>query len=138
VEIFPKALDYFQNLLRFNTSNPPGNEKPCIQYISEELRKVGVDSQIFDSAPGRANLVARIKGDGTLKPVHIHSHVDVVQAEEEMWKYPPFSGKIADDCIWGRGAIDMKNMTAYCMATLFALQKEKNQTQARHYHVCCR
>ncbi len=127
MEIFTETLEHFRKLLQFNTANPPGNEKPCIQYISEVLSREGLRPQIIESAPNRANLVVRISGNGSAKPLLITSHVDVVHAEEEKWKHPPFSAAITEDCIWGRGAVDMKNMTAYCLATMLALSRQKTR-----------
>jgi acetylornithine deacetylase/succinyl-diaminopimelate desuccinylase-like protein len=125
MDIFPEALKHFQRLLQFNTANPPGNEREAVRYIAGVLKKNGLKPRIIESAPQRANLVVRLKGDGSRRPLLITSHADVVHVEPEKWKYPPFSGKIADGCVWGRGAVDMKNMTAYCLATMLDLARNK-------------
>lgn len=125
MDIFSEALGHFQRLLQFNTANPPGNEREAVQYIAGVLQKEGLAPVVLESAEKRANLVVRLKGDGSQKPFLITSHVDVVHAEAEKWKHPPFSGIIADDCIWGRGAVDMKNMTAYCLAAILDLSRSK-------------
>ena len=127
MEIFPEILSHFQKLLRFNTANPPGNEKEAIKFLNEILSKEGLRPQIIESAPNRANLVVRISGDGSMKPLLITSHIDVVHAEADKWKHPPFSGVIEDGCIWGRGAIDMKNMTAYCLGAMLQLARGKTK-----------
>jgi acetylornithine deacetylase/succinyl-diaminopimelate desuccinylase-like protein len=123
-EIFPEALEHFRSLLRMDTTNPPGNEKEAILYINQVLNDAGLRPQIIESSDRRANLVVRLKGDQSQRPLLITSHVDVVHAETEKWKYPPFSGTVAEDCIWGRGAVDMKNMTTYCLSTILALHRE--------------
>jgi len=124
VDIFPESLSFFKRLIQFNTTNPPGHEREAIAYIAHILQNEGFQPLVLESTDRRANLVVRLKGNGTLKPLHISSHVDVVSAEAEHWKYPPFSAEEAEGCIWGRGAIDMKNMTAYCLGALLTLKRE--------------
>ncbi|MBI5032035.1 MAG: M20/M25/M40 family metallo-hydrolase [Chloroflexi bacterium] len=113
-----------QDLLRFDTTNPPGNETPCIEHIAALLQRDGIESTILESAPGRGNLVARLKGDGTLPPIMLMGHVDVVPAEADKWEHPPFSGEIVDGVVWGRGATDMKNMVALELMVFMLLQRE--------------
>lgn len=125
MDIFPEALEHFRKLLRFETVNPPGQERDAVHYIAEILKKEHLQPQIIESAEKRANLVVRIKGDGSAKPLLISSHVDVVGVEADKWKYPPFSAEISEGCVWGRGAVDMKNMTAYCLATMVTFAREK-------------
>ncbi|MEW5719497.1 MAG: M20/M25/M40 family metallo-hydrolase, partial [Chloroflexota bacterium] len=85
----------------------------------------GVESKVFESAPGRGNLVARLKGDGTLPPLMLMGHVDVVPAEADKWQRAPFSGDLADGVVWGRGAVDMKQMVAMELL-IFLLVKRAN------------
>jgi acetylornithine deacetylase/succinyl-diaminopimelate desuccinylase-like protein len=118
-----QAITTLQELLRFDTTNPPGNETPCIEHIAALLRRGGIESAIFESAPGRGNLVARLKGDGTLPPLLLMGHVDVVPAEADKWERPPFSGDLADGIIWGRGATDMKQMVVMELMTLLWLKR---------------
>ncbi len=117
------ALAHLQALLKLDTTNPPGNEKPAIDYIADRLREVGVEPTLFEPGPGRANLVARLKGDGSGPPLLLTSHVDVVPVEPEKWTRPPFSGEVADGFVWGRGAVDMKGMTAHELAIFRALAR---------------
>ncbi len=114
-----------QDLIRFDTTNPPGNETPCVAYIRERLAAEGVPATLLESAPGRGNLVARLQGDGSQRPLLLLSHVDVVPAEADQWKHPPFSGHIVDGYLWGRGAVDMKGLTAIELE-LFLLLKRLN------------
>lgn len=117
------AVACLRALLRFDTTNPPGNERPAVGYIAGVLRQAGIEPRIFEPAPRRANLVARIAGDGTLPPLLLTSHLDTVPADGARWSHPPFAAHEADGFIWGRGAIDMKGMTAFELATLLALKR---------------
>lgn len=94
--------------VRIKSVNPPGNEAESAKFLAGILEKEGISYKIFESAPGRANLVARLKGDGSEKPILLLNHMDVVPAEAEGWAVEPFSGEIRDGFVWGRGTIDMK------------------------------
>lgn len=122
-----EAVDNLQNLIRIDTTNPPGNELPAVLYIREVLLKAGMPDNaihILESTPGRANLVTRIRGDGSQKPLLLTGHVDVVPAERKYWSHDPFSGDIAEGCVWGRGALDMKGiLVMYLQAFLLALRQ---------------
>lgn len=126
--LLKESLQHFQNLLRLKTINPPGDEIIAIQYISEILKKEGIDFQVIESAPGRANLVARLKSQNPeAPPLLLSSHVDVVPVDEKKWKYPPFEAQIQEGCVWGRGAIDMKHMAVYCLMTLVNANRAKRK-----------
>jgi len=112
-----------QDLIRFDTTNPPGNETPCIEYIAAVLRREGIEPVVLESAPGRGSLVARLKGDGSLPPILLMGHVDVVPAEADHWQRPPFSGDLVDGIVWGRGATDMKQMVAMELMTVLLLKR---------------
>ncbi len=113
-----------QDLIRFDTTNPPGNETPCLEHIAQILKRDDIDSMILESAPGRGNLVARLKGDGSLPPLLLMGHVDVVPAEADKWEHPPFSGDLIDGIVWGRGATDMKQMVAMELMVFLLLKRE--------------
>jgi acetylornithine deacetylase/succinyl-diaminopimelate desuccinylase-like protein len=117
------AIAHLRALLRFDTTNPPGNERPAIDYVAAALAREGIAAEVFEPAPGRANLVARLRGDGSAPPLLLTSHVDVVAAEPAKWTHGPFSGDLDQGCIWGRGAVDMKGMTAMELATFLALKR---------------
>jgi acetylornithine deacetylase/succinyl-diaminopimelate desuccinylase-like protein len=121
--IINEVMTTLQDLIRFDTTNPPGNETACIEYIAAKLKRDGVESRVFESAPGRGNLVARLKGDGTLPPLLLMGHVDVVPAEADKWQRAPFSGDVVDGIVWGRGATDMKQMIAMELITFLAIQR---------------
>ena len=97
-----------QKLIRFNTTNPPGNEVECIKYLDNLLAGAGIQTQIFSRDPQRSNLIARLKGQGNAPPLLLYGHVDVVTTENETWQHPPFGGEEIDGWVWGRGALDDK------------------------------
>ena len=107
-----------QSLLRMDTTNPPGNERICADYLAGSLAEVGYQPELLESAPGRTNLIVRHRGTGAKPPVLLTAHLDVVEAEPAKWRRPPFSGDEFEGCLWGRGAIDMKNMAAMCTAIM--------------------
>ncbi|MEV4253859.1 M20/M25/M40 family metallo-hydrolase [Spirillospora sp. NPDC049652] len=112
-----------QELIRIDTSNPgdhsgPG-EREAAEYVVGQLEEVGLRPQVFESHPGRASVVARIEGeDPSRDALLIHGHLDVVPARAEDWTRDPFGGEIADGCVWGRGAVDMKDMDAMMLAVV--------------------
>lgn len=117
-----EAVQLLQELIRIDTTNPPGNERAAALHLQKLLESDGIETRVLDVAPGRANLYARIKGDGSLRPLILLSHTDVVMAETQRWTVPPFSGELRDGYIYGRGAIDMKG-TATVHVTLMRLIK---------------
>jgi acetylornithine deacetylase/succinyl-diaminopimelate desuccinylase-like protein len=105
-----------------NTANP---ERPAAELIAGWLAEVGLESTILESAPGRANLVARIPGrDPGLPALVVHGHTDVVPADASEWSVDPFAGEIRDGLLWGRGAVDMKNMNAMIVSVVRTLLRE--------------
>jgi len=118
--IFEETIKYLRDLIRFKTVNPPGNEKPCAEYLAEILSSNGIEPKLLESAPGRGNVIVRLTGTGEKPPLLLDGHLDVVSAEpESCWKYPPFSAEVQEGYIWGRGALDMKQaVTANLMAVL--------------------
>jgi acetylornithine deacetylase/succinyl-diaminopimelate desuccinylase-like protein len=105
------------DLIRFNTSNPTHPERPAAEWVAEKLDEVGIESQIIEAAPGRASTIARIEGsDSSRPPLLVHGHLDVVPADASEWSVDPFGGEVKDGYVWGRGAIDMKDMDAMVLA----------------------
>jgi len=113
------------NLIKINTSNPPGNETQAAQAIKGLLAAQGIPSEIFESTPGRGNLVARLKGNGKARPLLLMAHLDVVGVERDKWTLDPFAGIIKDGYIYGRGASDDKGMLAANIAAFLQLHREK-------------
>jgi acetylornithine deacetylase/succinyl-diaminopimelate desuccinylase-like protein len=118
------AQEMLTALLRMDTTNPPGNERPAVDYLAGKLREVGIEPTILEAAPGRANLVARWKGTGKADPILLAAHLDVVEADPSRWKQPPFSAAEVDGCLWGRGAVDMKHMAAMSAAVMRKLARD--------------
>jgi acetylornithine deacetylase/succinyl-diaminopimelate desuccinylase-like protein len=113
------VVELCRDLLRFDTSNPTSNERAAAEWVAEQLTDAGLDPVIHESDPGRASVVARWAGeDSSRDALLIHGHLDVVPAFTEDWALPPFAGEIADGCIWGRGAVDMKDMDAMTLAVV--------------------
>ncbi|GAA3889062.1 M20/M25/M40 family metallo-hydrolase [Streptomyces sedi] len=118
-----EVVDLCRELIRIDTSNygdhsGPG-ERVAAEYVAEKLAEVGLEPRIFESHPGRASTVARIAGEDPSRPaLLIHGHTDVVPANADDWTHDPFSGEIADGCVWGRGAVDMKDMDAMTLAVV--------------------
>src|SRR5262245_53168323 len=120
-----EAVQLLQELIRIDTTNPPGNELAAARHIQKLLDADGIETRILEFAPGRANLYARIKGDGSKRPLILLSHTDVVMAEPARWSIPPFSGELRDGYVYGRGALDMK-ATGAVHVTLLRLLKRLN------------
>jgi len=123
-ELCQHALSLCQKLIRIDTTNPPGNERPAADLLATELSEAGLDPQVLESAPGRANVVARLRGTGEEPPLLLTAHLDVVEADAASWTHPPFSGEIVDGFLWGRGALDMKHMAAMSTAIITRLARE--------------
>lgn len=118
-----EVVELCRELIRIDTSNMgdhsgPG-ERVAAEYVAGKLAEVGLEPRIFESHPGRASVVARVAGeDRTRDALLIHGHLDVVPADAADWRIHPFSGEIADGCVWGRGAVDMKDMDAMTLAVI--------------------
>ncbi len=121
-DLVAEAVDQFKTLIRFDTTNPPGNERPAIDWIAEQLRREGIEPTILESAPGRANLVARLPG-GSEPALILTGHVDVVAVEREHWSVDPFAAEEVDGYIYGRGAVDMKHHVAMCLSAFVNLKR---------------
>ncbi|MBA2557092.1 MAG: M20/M25/M40 family metallo-hydrolase, partial [Chloroflexi bacterium] len=118
------AIEHLRALVRFDTTSPPGNEHLAAAYIADVLAAEGIESTILESAPGRANLVARLKADNpTGRPVMYMGHTDVVSVERDKWERDPFGAELVDGFIWGRGTLDMKNEVAGQLAAFVALKR---------------
>ena len=115
-ELEADVVNLCQELIRIpsvNFGEGKGDEEAIAQFVAAKLAEVGIQSQIFESAPKRCTVVANYDGeDGALPGLVVHGHLDVVPANAEDWSVDPFSGLIKENCIWGRGAVDMKNMNA--------------------------
>ncbi|REK86751.1 M20/M25/M40 family metallo-hydrolase [Streptomyces inhibens] len=121
-----QALDevvrFTSDLIRIDTSNAGDGtcqERPAAEYVAERLAEAGIEPTLLERSKGRTNVVARIEGtDPAADALLVHGHLDVVPAEPADWSVHPFSGEVRDGVVWGRGAIDMKNMDAMVLATV--------------------
>ena len=120
----PEALSMLRDYLRIDTTNPPGNEIKAAEFFKTIFDKEGIESQIFEFAPGRANIYARLKGDGSRKAIILLNHMDVVPAYKQLWSVDPFAGEIKDGYLWGRGTLDMKGMGIVELVAMLALKRQ--------------
>ena len=109
-EVGRETEELLSQLIKIDTSNPPGNELEAAEFLAGELEREGLECEVLESEPGRGNLIARIEGSGEKPSLFLLSHLDVVPAKAEEWSVPPFSGLIKDGYIWGRGALDCKGL----------------------------
>src|SRR5437588_225433 len=120
-----EALKFLAELVKINTSNPPGNEARAAEYIKGVLAAEGIQAQIYESAPGRGNLVARLKGNGKKKPLLLMGHLDVVGVERDKWTVDPFAAMVKEGYLYGRGSHDDKGMDAANLEVLLLLHRLK-------------
>ena len=119
-----EATKILSEYIQTDTTNPPGNELVGAQYLSTVLEQEGIESKIVLSAEGRGNLIARLPGKGTEKPLCLLSHIDTVTYEAEKWTHPPLSGHVDEQgYIWGRGALDMKSMGVMELMSMLLLKR---------------
>src|SRR5438874_1827420 len=118
-----ETVGLLQRYLTIDTTNPPGNEIAGARFLAEVLAADGIPSETVESAPGRANLVARLSGDGSLGGIVLHHHIDVVYADRRYWTVDPFGGVIEDGYLYGRGSLDMKSTGILQLAAALAIKR---------------
>ena len=118
-----ETVEHLRALVRFDTTNPPGNELPLAQYLVGVLSAAGIETRLVEPAPHRAAVVARLRGNGAKRPVLLMAHMDVVGVERAMWSVDPFAGEVRDGYLYGRGAIDDKGMLASNLMTMLLVQR---------------
>ena len=123
-DIHERPVELLQSLIRFDTTNPPGNEAACIAFIDGLLTDAGFETATVAKDPGRSNLIARLRGRGEAPPLLLYGHVDVVTTVGQRWTRPPFGGEIADGFVWGRGALDMKGGLAMYLSAFMRARAE--------------
>src|SRR5512135_2937085 len=119
------AVRWMQEYLQVDTTNPPGNEARAAAFFKKILDREGIENQVFEYASGRANLIARLQGSGKRRPIILLNHTDVVTSDAARWKAPPFSGRILDGAMYGRGAQDMKCEGLAQLVVMVLLKREK-------------
>jgi acetylornithine deacetylase/succinyl-diaminopimelate desuccinylase-like protein len=122
-EVEKEATQLLSNLIRINTTNPPGNETAAASYIAQYLDKEGFKTETIESAPGRGSVITRLKGTGEEPSLLLLSHLDVVPANPQEWTVDPFGGIIRDGYVYGRGALDVKSLTVIEMVAMELLKK---------------
>jgi acetylornithine deacetylase/succinyl-diaminopimelate desuccinylase-like protein len=120
-----EAVKFLGELVKIDTSNPPGNEIRAAEYIKSVLAAEGIPAQVYESVPGRGNLVARLKGNGKKKPLLLMAHLDVVGVERDKWTVDPFGAVIKDGYLYGRGSVDDKSMDAANLEVFLLLHRMK-------------
>ena len=124
-KINEETLRHYTALIQFDTSGPPNFEAPAVEYLKKVLEADGIPVSVYAMDPKRPNLVARLKGNGSKKPILIMAHTDVVGVQPEKWKYPPFSAKLVDGFLYGRGTIDDKDNVTAGLMTMLLLKRMK-------------
>jgi acetylornithine deacetylase/succinyl-diaminopimelate desuccinylase-like protein len=122
---YGEVVGFLTDLIRIDTSNPVKPERPAAEYVAEKLAEAGLEPQIFESDQGRASVVARFEGgDSSADALLVHGHLDVVPADPADWSVHPFAGEVKDGLVWGRGAVDMKDMDAMTLAVVRRMLRE--------------
>ena len=117
------VVELLQELIRFDTTNPPGDERACIEFVQGLLEEAGCETTLYAQDPARPNLVSRLPG-GDAQPLLLQGHVDGVTTAGQRWSRPPFSGELVDGYVWGRGALDMKGGVAMLVHTFLRAKQE--------------
>lgn len=122
--IYERPIELLQQLIQFDTTNPPGNEAACIAYLDSLLQEAGLPTTILAKDPNRTNLIARLPGRGAAPALVLQGHVDVVTTANQDWTHPPFAAKIVDNYLWGRGALDMKGGVVMMLCAVLRAKAE--------------
>jgi acetylornithine deacetylase/succinyl-diaminopimelate desuccinylase-like protein len=118
-----ETLQHFQAVLRFNTSDPPGNERPAAEYLKQALEREGIPVKVFELEPNRLNVVARLKGTGKKRPLLMMGHTDTVNVDPAKWTFPPFSATRDGGYVYGRGTVDDKDNVTASLMTMLLLKR---------------
>ena len=119
-----ETLGHFRALLQFDTSDPPGRELPAAEYIRDALEAEGIAVEMLATDPERPNVIARLKGNGSKRPLLIMAHTDVVNVDPEKWTFPPFSATVDDGYVYGRGAVDDKDNLVSALMVMLELKRQ--------------
>src|SRR5258706_5634012 len=118
-----ETLTHYRSLVQLDTSNPPGNETRAVDYLRKVLEAEGIATKTFALNPARANIVARLKGNGSKRPLLILAHTDVVGVQREKWPVDPFGAVIKDGYVWGRGTSDDKDKLVTMLMTMILMKR---------------
>ena len=118
-----ETLRHFRALIQIDSSNPPGNETAVVNYLKKTFDAAGIENHVFAMVTNRANIVARIRGNGTKRPVLVMAHTDVVGVQREKWPVDPFGAVVKDGYIWGRGTVDDKDKLVSNLILMLLLKR---------------
>lgn len=118
-----EILRHFRALVQIDTTNPPGNETKAVDYLKKVLEDEGIPTQTFALDPNRTNLVARLKGNGSKKPLLIMAHTDTVGVQREKWPVDPFGAVLKDGYVWGRGTTDDKDKLVAILMSMLLIKR---------------
>jgi acetylornithine deacetylase/succinyl-diaminopimelate desuccinylase-like protein len=118
-----RTRQYLTELIRLDTSNPPGNESRVASYLKQVADASGIPAELLGDDPKRLNLVARLKGNGKNKPLLLMAHSDVVPVERKQWTVDPFKAEVRDDFLYGRGTLDTKSLLAAELAVMVEIRR---------------
>jgi len=118
-----ESMEHFQAVLRFDTSDPPGNERPAAEYLKQVLEREGIATKVFELEPNRLNIVARLKGSGKKRPLLLMGHTDTVNVDPAKWTFPPFSATRNEGYVYGRGTVDDKDNVTAALMTMLLLKR---------------
>ena len=118
-----ESMEHFQAVLRFDTSDPPGNERAAAEYLKQVLEREGIATKVFELEPNRLNVVARLKGTGKKRPLLLMAHTDTVNVDPAKWTYPPFSATRNGGYVYGRGTVDDKDNVTAALMTMLLLKR---------------
>ena len=124
-------MDHFQAVLRFDTSDPPGNERPAAEYLKQVLEREGIATKVFELEPNRLNVVARLKGSGKKRPLLLMGHTDTVNVDPAKWTFPPFSATRNGGYVYGRGTVDDKDNVTAALMTMLLLKRSGVRARSR-------
>ena len=126
-DVEQEVTELLSSLIKINTTNPPGNETAAANFIAKSLQKEGIETEVVESNAGRGSAIARLKGTGEKPNLLLLSHLDVVAADPKEWTLDPFAGTVKDGYVYGRGAYDMKGMTAMQIMVMKLLKRNRIQ-----------
>ena len=118
-----ETMEHFQAVVRFDTSDPPGNERPAAEYLKQVLEREGIATKVFELEPNRLNVVARLKGTGKKRPLLLMGHTDTVNVDPAKWTFPPFSATRNGGYVYGRGTVDDKDNVTAALMTMLLLKR---------------
>jgi len=136
-EVEPEVTNLLSDLIRINTTNPPGNETEAAKYLAETLEKEGLKCEILESAPGRGNVITRIRGTGEKPSLLLLSHLDVVPANPKEWSVNPFGGVVKDGFVWGKRRDRHEIHDSYGSHGYETFEEKQCATERRCDTCCC-